>query len=247
MPSTAAAISVKLNGVQTKQTWESPRKYVMYFNTSNLDPNSPWKIMRPFTADFEIKIDNSIIEEWPAVSIRAGNFTDNDDVAEVTGGAYLTNLGSGKCEILDPNIKPPEPPPAIKIDMAVPDWNLGELQRGENDKTFSNPAQQICFRYFGKSEVISRRFVIDATNQNGTSAGKFLLRNVKKADQVIPYSVTLDSGIERFNIPNQTKGSINLNKEQRTCFVPTFKTVVDYSIDTGNYSDVLSFTIVTKS
>jgi len=246
LPSSKAANYVAINGDKTKGAFTGSN-YIMYYNTfSGMD--SPWRNRAAFVANVEIQINNSVIANWPAIAVRAGNYTNKDDVGEVTGAAYLSKLGSSSCTVLDPNIPPPKPPPAIVIDMAAPDWSLGELPRGEYEKTLSGVAQQLCLTYSGDTpSAIARRFVIDATSENGTSGGKFFLKNVANANQKVPYSITLDSGVDKFDVPNRIAGGITLNKGSRTCFVPTFKTSVDPTVDTGNYSDVLSFTIITKS
>ncbi|KWH56382.1 hypothetical protein WT63_23940 [Burkholderia anthina] len=79
------------------------------------------------------------------------------------------------------------------------------------------------------------------------SGNRYLLRNASKPSQTIPYSLTLDSGNATFPLPNIGASSIWLVNANRTCFVPTFKTSVSNSTEIGDYSDVLSFTIVTKS
>ncbi|MCW5140965.1 hypothetical protein [Burkholderia cenocepacia] len=241
-PNAAATMSIKLNGVDPGRGIWVGRDYVMHYSTL-----SPWTNPDPLDANFELRINNAVIANWQGVAVRAGNYTSGSDVGEVLGAVYLTRHSNGRCHILDPIVPPPKPLPKISVNMAVPDWSLGELPRGESEKTLSGAAQQLCLTYSSDGNDTAQRFVIDATSQNGTSGGKFLLKKVDNSNQSVPYSVKLDSGIETFDIPNKVSGSINLNKGNRTCFVPTFKTSVGASIDTGNYSDVLSFTIVTKS
>ncbi|AIO28258.1 hypothetical protein [Burkholderia cepacia] len=243
-PSSAAARYVALNGVRSSKSYEG-MGYVMYHNgRDNTLVN--WGTKQAFTADVEVNINNSAIKDWPGVAIRAGNYTYGDDIGEITGAAYLNGMGStGSCKVVNPTVPPPPPPPAITIDMAAPDWNLGELPRGEGVKTLATPAQQLCFTYTGVDS--SRNFVINATNANGVSGNRYLLKNISKPKQAVPYSVTLDSGSATFPLPNSSNSPVRLNNGNRTCFVPTFKTSVDTTADTGDYSDVLSFTIVTKS
>ncbi len=205
-----------------------------------------WYKQTPFTASVEIQINNSVISNWPGIGVRAGNFTTGDDVGEVTGAAYLSTMGSSStCEVVEPTLPPPRPPAAISIDVAAPDWKLGELPRGDSEKTLTGSTEQLCFTYTGVNS--SRQFVIDAKSENGISGGKYFLKNVSNASQKVPYAVVLDSGTGTFAIPNSQSSPVTLNKGNRTCFVPTFKTSVGASVSTGNYSDVLTFTIVTKS
>ncbi|KVH09554.1 hypothetical protein CFB52_016905 [Burkholderia sp. AU18528] len=179
------------------------------------------------------------------MSLRAANYTQGNDFGEVTGAAYLTMASTdGTCIVLDP-AKPPPPAPSFVLDTVAPDWDLGELPRGESQKTLAGASQQLCFTYTGFAS--SGNFVINATNANGMSGNRYLLRNTSKPEQTVPYSVTLNGGSANFPLPNIGASAIRLNTGNRTCFVPTFKTSVGMSAGAGDYSDVLLFTVVTKS
>lgn len=243
-PTSLAAEYVVINGVKNTGKF-SNSNYAMYFLRPYQGGAGDWQKKGPFSANVEVHINNSAIKDWPGVAIRAGNYTTGDDAGEITGGAYVSSMGASACRVIDPTVPPPPPPPAITIDMAVPDWNLGELPRGDSVKTLATPAQQLCFTYTGADSA--RNFVIDATNANGVSGNRYLLKNISKPEQAVPYSVTLDSGSATFTVPNRSNSPVTLNNGNRTCFVPTFKTSVDMTVGTGDYSDVLSFTIVTKS
>ncbi|RQV74571.1 hypothetical protein DF034_30030 [Burkholderia anthina] len=200
---------------------------------------------RAFTANIAILIDNAQIKDWPGISVRAGNYTQGDDIGEVTGAAYFTMASNNNiCTVLDPT-NPPPPPPSIVIDTVAPDWDLGELPRGDSQKTLAGASQQLCFKYTGFESY--RNFVVNATNANGMSGNRYLLRNTSKPEQVVPYNVTLSSGTATFPLPNIGASAIRLNEGNRTCFVPTFKASVGMSAGAGDYSDVLLFTVVTKS
>lgn len=246
-PSSAAARYVSMDGAKSAQAYNNGVDYVMYNGTYTSSNNIPeWAKKGKFTANVEIQINNSVIRDWPGIAIRAGNFTTGDDVGEITGAVYLSSMGSSSsCSVVDPTVPPPPPPPAITVSVAAPDWDLGELPRGESEKELKGVAQQLCFTYSGRDS--SRRFVINASNENGTSMNRYLLKNVKKPTQSVPYTVTLDSGNNKFALPNINADPVTLDKGYKTCFVPTFKTSVDLTVDTGDYSDVLSFTVVTKS
>ncbi|WP_278647811.1 hypothetical protein [Burkholderia lata] len=241
-----AAKYVAINGVKATDVFLKGTGYVMYWVAPKYD-FPEWKTKDPYSVRVQVMIDNSEIKNWPGIAIRAGNFTNSDDIAESTGGAYVSNIGSeSKCAVLDPSVKPPQPSPAIEINMAAPDWNLGELPRNDGTKSLSGPADQLCFTYVGKAEAASHTFLIDATSENGIVGGRYQLKNAKKT-QTVPYDLTLDSGSARFNLPNANGDLVKLDKDHKTCFVPTFRTTVDMSVDPDDFSDVLSFTIVTKS
>ncbi|WP_198388269.1 hypothetical protein [Burkholderia ubonensis] len=241
---------MRLNNVRNKAAFgELGGGYVMYHGWGGWDGiiYPEWNRKEDFTADVELSIDNSVVKDWPAISVRAGNFTDGTiDVGETTGGAYISSVdgGANPCKVIDPTLPPP-PPVSISVDVAAPDWNLGELPQGEGKKTLGGSAQQLCFTYSGLDS--SQRFVINATNANGVTDNRYLLKNASKPTQTVPYSLTLDSGSATFPLPNISSSPVTLNQGNRTCFTPTFMTSVDKAVEEGDYSDVLSFTVVTKS
>ncbi len=130
--------------------------------------------------------------------------------------------------------------------MTAPDWNLGELPEGNGEKIFPNSSDQLCFTYSGTA-VSGKQFIINAGSANGVVSNLYRLKNLKDASQLIPYSLTLDSGTSNVTLPNANKKALSFNSSGKTCFVPTFKTTVDPNIKSGDYSDVLTFTVVTKS
>ncbi|VWB23160.1 hypothetical protein [Burkholderia metallica] len=239
--STAAAKSVKMRGVEHFRASIVGNYHVTYWG------QYLWAARYAHKAQVEVIIDNAIIKDWPGITLRAGIFTDANDRGEVTGGVYLTPVsGSSSCKVIDPEVTPPDPPAILAVDVAAPDWNLGELPRGDGEKTIAGAEQQLCFTYMGFNGG-SRNFVINATSANGVSGNRYLLRNASKPEQTVPYDLTLDSGSATFRLPNTSASPVLLNNNARTCFVPTFRTSVDATVDAGDYSDVLSFTVVTKS
>nr|WP_175801597.1 hypothetical protein [Burkholderia anthina] len=241
--SSKVASSVSINNVRYGESFEGVG-YVMYHN-SGAPWDSVWKFYDPFIANVVATVSNAEIANWPAIGIRAGNFTDGNDVGEVTGVAYVRyGENNGVCTIVTQPEVPP-PPVEIAIKMTAPDWSLGELQQGESGKTFSDPANQLCFTYFG-SAVSGKRFVINARNANGVVSNRYRLKNVDDASQFVPYSITLNGGASPLSLPNISSVPVSLNSSGKTCFMPTFKTTVDDNVKDGDYNDVLTFTVVTK-
>ncbi|MXN76211.1 hypothetical protein GR157_15870 [Burkholderia sp. 4701] len=140
----------------------------------------------------------------------------------------------------------PPPPPTIGISMTAPDWNLGELPEGDGEKILSSSSDQLCFTYIGAG-VSGKQFIINAGSANGVAGNRYRLKNLKDATQLVPYSVTLDSGTSNVSLPNASNKSLSLDSSGKTCFVPTFKTTVGPTVKEGDYSDALTFTVVTKS
>ncbi|WP_159085740.1 hypothetical protein [Burkholderia sp. MSMB0856] len=238
-PSAAAAKFVMLNEEQNSNAYVGSG-YVMYHGATT---NGDWKKETPLTANLKIVFDNAYLREWPAITVRAGNFTRGNDVGEVRGGAYVGPGTSQSCSVVDPKMPPPPP---ISIEMTAPDWNLGDLPEGDGEKTFSNTTDQLCFTYVGAA-VSGRQFIVTASNSNGIAQNRYRLKHVNDASQLVPYTISLDAGTSILNLPNTGNVALSLDSSGRTCFVPTFKTSVDRLLKEGDYSDVLTFTVVTKS
>ncbi|MDS1138916.1 hypothetical protein RE432_00600 [Pusillimonas sp. SM2304] len=240
--STAVASTVKLQG-QLHSDAYSGIGYVMYRGTSG-----PWLQEDPLTAKVTAVINNASVQQWPAIGIRAGNYTSRDDVGEIKGLAYIAPSNkNGQCHILvDPELPPP--PVDVLIDMQAPDWDLGELTRGvETQKTLNEPNNRLCFTYNGGNYVIYQKYVITAANANGLSPnGAYQLQHAESAAATVPYRLTLDDGRNTVPLPNPNNMAFNLNSSGKTCFVPTFSASAPKDAKGGAYSDVLTFTIVAK-
>ncbi|WP_155627071.1 hypothetical protein [Burkholderia diffusa] len=233
------ARTVTAGGVSYKEVFLG-YKYTMY----NAPQVYPWSMKAAVSLDFEISVNTSVMAEWPAILVRAGNFTGGNDVGEISGGAYVAINSQGVCKIIKPEELPPPPP--IAIDMTAPDWNLGELpQGGEGEKTFTKPAEQLCLAYSG-SEVSGKSFVINASNANGVANNRYRLKNLSDSSQLVPYTVTLDSGASRLTLPNIGGSALPLSGSGRTCFVATFKVSAGKTVKVGDYGDVLQFDVITK-
>ncbi|MCA8476407.1 MULTISPECIES: hypothetical protein [Burkholderia] len=236
--------------------------YVMYNGYivgSGIEPPrySEWGVTRAFTASVRVIVDNANVEDWPALSIRAGNYAtaagnpgylpgtgmSGYDVADVRGAAYITRYGGpGSCNVVNPTT-PPEPPRSVAIDVTAPNWDLGELPRGEAKKSFSNIEDALCFKYSG-SAVNGKRFVIDATSAAGTVNGRYRLKN---GTDTIPYAVELSNGAVNVPLPNTGGMTVPLDSSGLSCWMPTFTTNVPADAKVGQYHDVLTFTVVTKT
>lgn len=241
--SSTVAKTLTLNGIEYSSTYPG-EGYLMY-----LGGVSPWTTASAVTTSVEVQVDNSSIATWPAVGIRAGNFTTTgNDVGESTGLAYLSSTTKGgDCRVLTDASLPP-PPVDTTITMTAPDWDLGELLRGEETlKTFNASQDQLCFTYDGSKFIPYQKFIINASSENGLSAnGRYQLRNLEDSSQTVPYTVALNSGSTLVPLPNTQNVLLSLSADGRTCFVPTFRTLAEKWVKGGAYSDVLTFTIVAK-
>ncbi|WP_246794306.1 hypothetical protein [Burkholderia perseverans] len=213
------------------------------FKINGRRPDDNWHNANAFSASVEVTFRG---ERWRAISVTAGNvgYFLTGFSQEQTGAAYLypDSDGSG-CQVVSP-INPPKPP--VTIRMSAPDWDLGELPMDHGEKRFTAAADQLCFAYSGLSGD-GLDVVLDADSQNGVIDNQYQLKALADPTQVVPYSMALDDGSTEFTLPNQVKSSIRLNPSGRTCFAPTFRTYVRPLLKKGDYSDVLTFTVVSKT
>ncbi|UOB58020.1 hypothetical protein MRS60_27975 [Burkholderia pyrrocinia] len=231
---------VTMGSAAPSRVWTpSDNSYSMYYGGGS------WNNGNQFSGNVVIRINNEKVAAWPGIAVRAGNYTQGYDYGEITGAAYIARGDlNGSCLVIkDPGTPPPQP---IAMTMSAPDWDLGELQEGDSTKTFSNSSEKLCVSYSGAA-IRGKNFIINASNANGVASNRYRLKNLKDASQLVPYSLTLDSGTSNVSLPNASKTSLPLDSSGKTCFVPTFKTTVDPTVKSGDYSDVLTFTVVTKS
>ncbi|MFC6299302.1 hypothetical protein GNF76_04930 [Pseudomonas sp. CCM 7893] len=242
--SSFAATSVKLNGVDNYGRYLG-EGYSIYQNNYR---HYPWGSMSQFSATFTAIIPDSNFSAWPAISLRAANvgiLGTTNDTAEIKGAAYIATSSSndGTCKVI---VNPETPPPPdINISVSAPDWNLGELQQGLSDTRLSRADQMLCFSY-DAADVQGGKFIIGASNANGVVNNRYQLRHLSDTTQVVPYRLTLDSGSTLIKLPDNSN-ALPLGGAGRTCFIPTFTTEVGKAVKEGDYSDVLTFTITTKS
>lgn len=249
--SSLVADSVRINGVANANRGQ-PGNYAIYMDLSNA---ANWSNSKAFTANVEVIVQNQKIADWPAISIRAGNYTSGDDVAEQSGGAYVgmnNALGTNCVNLTDPSVNPPPPPPPLQmlaLNVTAPDWNLGELPRGDSQKTFTNSDGLLCFEVSSVvGDISTKSFIINAGNVNGRAGINYLLRNLADATQTIPYHIILSNANTGASLmlPNDSNINVPLDDKQRNCFIPTFSTSVSDDVKGGSYSDVLTFTVITK-
>ncbi|SDZ62053.1 hypothetical protein SAMN03159453_05149 [Pseudomonas sp. NFIX28] len=239
--SSTPATAVYINGLKNDNKY-SGEDYIMFYNSAG---TGGWGNIDAFLASVEVTINNSAITNWPAVAIRAGNYTYADDVGEAKGAVYISRSGpkNGACII---SADPGSPPPLdIYIDVSAPDWNLGELQHGLSDTPLTRADQMLCFSYDGAS-VKNKKFVIGARSANGVVNNQYRLKHLSDTSQLVPYSLTLDSGSTLIKLPGSNI-ELPLADSGRSCFSPTFRTEVGKTVKQGDYNDVLTFTVTTKS
>lgn len=240
--SSTPATVIYINGLKSDNKYNG-EGYIMFYNSVGI---GDWGEIGAFLASVKVTINNSAITNWPAVAIRAGNYTRMDDVGEAKGAVYISRSGpkNGACILL---ADPGSPPPLddIYIDVSAPDWNLGELQHGLSDTPLTRADQMLCFSYDAAS-VKNKKFVIGASSANGVVNNQYRLKHLSDTSQVVPYSLTLASGSTLIKLPGSNI-ELPLADSGRSCFSPTFRTEVGRTVKEGDYNDVLTFTVTTKS
>ncbi|MCS3609842.1 hypothetical protein [Erwinia rhapontici] len=203
----------------------------------------PWGVTEAFTGEVLVYFYNDDIESWAAVAISSGvdtlgtHYNDNKT-------AYITFGSEGSCRIIVDPENPPEPD--VSMTATAPDWDLGEIKSGEQIIPFSSSQSQFCLEY-DHAYATGKKFVINASSQNGAVNNHYQLIGLQDNTQIIPYQLTLDSGSNKVDLPNVPLSTLPLLPGGKTCFLPTFRTFAPKGIKKGDYSDVLTFNIATKA
>lgn len=234
--------SAYLDGSQAKLPPEHEFGVTVY--TGGVDKTTAWYQPAAMTVVAESVIAEEDFNAWGGLTVRAANSASTGIVADLQGGVFITLANSGTCVMLaDPHM-----PPKVLMRMSInaPDWNLGEIKPGEQSIPLTTSADQLCLEYDRKT-VDSKQFIITASNQNGVVNNQYRMMKAGDTTQAIPYRLTLNSGLHRLVLPNLTGSAIPLEAGGKTCFMPTFTTMAPKGIQSGEYSDVLTFNIVTQS
>lgn len=214
--------------------------YVMLHNHENVEP---WNIQTPFTRTLRVEFEARILKGWPAISISAENNTSLGEITDLKS-VYLSLGESRECTVVTSPLTPPSIDSVITV--TAPDWYLGEIKTGEQIVPFSTISDQLCLAY-NDASVIGKQFIINASSQNGTVNNQYQLKGQQDNTQIIPYQLTLDNGSNKIVLPNNSLSTLPLLENGKTCFLPTFRTFAPKGIKKGDYSDVLTFNIVTKA
>ena len=214
-----------------------------------------WCTNTAFSARVKLRVQKTKFAGWPAIGVRAvnvgttaTNIKSTHYIGEVQGLAYISpNTKNGQCVILN-NPENPPMPVTPNITMSAPDWDLGELPRGEETElTLPATKDQLCFSYEGSTALSNQKFLINATNIHGVSGdGRYLLKSLLDSSQTVPYTLTLANSKNSVLLPNTQSRLFSLDTGGRTCFTPTFKAQPDPTVKAGAYSDILTFTVVAK-
>lgn len=239
VPQGASSVSASLDG-EASQDKEINAGYVLVRGMVGA-----WDNDQALHARATVNFHNGAMADWPAVFIRAANYVaGQNQVAAMIGGAYITAEANGRCRLVKDPVTPP--PFDINITVDAPDWDLGEIDTGMQRIPLDTSQDRLCLKYTD-SETSGKPFIINASNQNGMADGRYQLKNLQESSQVIPYELILENGSRQVLLPNNSSASIPLDKGGKTCFSPLFRTFAPKTIQPGDYSDVLTFTVVTPT
>ncbi|WP_431022281.1 hypothetical protein ABMA09_24145 [Erwinia rhapontici] len=237
---------VRINSSETARIgMRRENGYVRIFAHSvlGIPINPPWGKVEAFIGEVSVYFYNADIDNWAAVAISSGvdtlgtSYNDNKT-------AYITFGSEGTCRMINDPENPPEPD--VSMTATAPDWDLGEIKIGEQIIPFSSSQSQFCLEY-DQAYATGKKFVINASSQNGAVNNQYQLIGLQDNTQIIPYQLTLDSGSDKVDLPNGSLTTLPLLPGGKTCFLPTFRTFAPKGIEKGDYSDVLTFNIATKA
>lgn len=204
-----------------------------------------WSNAGRFTATISAEFAASELNKWPAVGFHVSNESNLDRFYVQKGALYMAPKLGG-CRLIKAGEATPPSPVTTEITVSAPDWDLGELARGkETTRTFVTDEQRLCFAYDPKF-IEFDKYLISASNRNGVAESKFLLASAENGNETIPYTLSLAGGGAPVALPSINGLPLTLSKSGRTCLTPTFKAWAGATLKSTDFSDVLTFTIVTQ-
>lgn len=213
-----------------------------YLTISGENDPASWRNFAPNTASVTINVkraDVAMIGVWPANHFYLLTVLDYRGVL-----FFSPSLATSSCQWED---WPNSPREIVNITMNAPDWTLGEIGSGKQQKVLTNSADRLCINYLS-TESKGKDFIINATNANGKVNNRFVLKHSLKPTISLPYTLTLDDTGKKLLLPNSNNSSVKFDSSgNQTCFTPTFDLYGSDNQEPGDYSDVITYEIVTKS
>ncbi|CNB98672.1 Uncharacterised protein [Yersinia intermedia] len=222
----------------TAGTFTKGKGYLSYGQSDS----NVWGNYGAHSANFVVNVKRTgvtIMAIYPADVYGFGMIYDQ------AGAVYFTvSPTTSTCQFMT---NPDTPPVIVNLTMNAPDWNLGEIATGQQQKVMTNNADRLCISYLS-TESAGKDFVVNATNANGIENNRFILKHSLEPANTLPYTLTLDSMGKRILLPNTDNSSIRFEDSgNQTCFTPTFDLYGSDNQEIGDYTDVITYEIVTKS
>lgn len=201
-----------------------------------------WKDFGPHTGKVVVNVARLDVA---IMAIRLSNVYSSAVSYDQAVTVYFTALQTtSTCQQMT---NPDTLPVIVNLTMNAPDWNLGEIATGQQQKVMTNNADRLCISYLS-TESAGKDFIVNATNANGIENNRFILKHSLEPANTLPYTLTLDSMGKRILLPNTDNSSIRFEDSgNQTCFTPTFDLYGSDNQEIGDYTDVITYEIVTKS
>ncbi|MFZ1874685.1 MAG: hypothetical protein WAU54_18195 [Chania sp.] len=236
------AVDITMNGFTPTGFNEGKFTSVNGYLTYGFGSSAGWNNYEPYLANVVANIkraDVAIVAMIPTNVYKYGMVYDQ------AGAIYFAAAqATSACQLMD---NPNTPPVMVNLTMNAPDWNLGEIATGKQKKVLTNAADRLCISYLS-TESSGKDFIVNATNANGIVNNRFVLKHSLNATSVLPYTLTLDSVGKQILLPNINNSTIRFDGSgNQTCFTPTFDLYGSDDQELGDYTDVITYEIVTKS
>ncbi|MFC0226302.1 hypothetical protein [Serratia aquatilis] len=236
------AADITMNGYTPTGYNEGNFSSVNGYLTYGFSNSAGWNNYEPHSASVVANIkhaDVAIVAMIPANVYKYGMVYDQ------AGAVYFAAAqATSACQLMD---NPNAPPVMVNLTMNAPDWNLGEIATGKQKKVLTNTADRLCISYLS-TESSGKDFIVNATNANGIVNNRFVLKHSLNATSVLPYTLTLDNMGKQILLPNINNSTIRFDGSgNQTCFTPTFDLYGSDDQELGDYTDVITYEIVTKS
>ncbi|CAM4094032.1 hypothetical protein [Serratia silvae] len=180
-----------------------------------------------------------------SVALQAANVYNEGFLLDEKGAVYFSSsVTIPDCPLITDTTKPPA---IVNLTMNAPDWALGEIGTGKQQKVLTNSADRLCINYLS-TESKDEDFIVNATSANGIVNNRFVLKHSLKPTNTLPYTLTLEGAGKQFILPNSNHSTVKFDSSaNQTCFTPTFDLYGSDNQEPGDYSDVITYEIVTKS
>lgn len=180
-----------------------------------------------------------------SIALQPANVYHEGFLLDEKGAVYFsTTVTIPNCPLITDTSKPPA---IVNLTMNAPDWALGEIGSGKQQKVLTNSADRLCINYLS-SESKDKDFIVNATNANGMVNNRYVLKHSLNPNYTLPYTLTLEGAGKSLLLPNGNNSTIKFDSSgNQSCFTPTFDLYGSDDQEPGDYSDVITYEIVTKS
>ncbi|WP_422526638.1 hypothetical protein [Serratia fonticola] len=236
------AADITMNGSIPSGFNEGKFTSVNGYLTYGFPSSNGWNNYEPYSANVIVNIKRADVA---IVAIHPANVYMYGIVSDQAGAIYFAVSQATKtCQIM---AAPNTPPVIVNLTMNAPDWDLGEIATGRQKKVLTNAADRLCISYLS-TESTGKDFIVSASNANGIVNNRFMLKHNLDPTSTLPYTLTLDSVGVQLLLPNTNNSTIRFGSSgNQTCFTPTFDLYGSDDQKLGDYTDVITYEIVTKS